>query len=108
MRISLRSALLLTSVVALLLAIGVGVLRLKEHVENSILDSYRLIEAGKLFINFKDETGTWPHDWECLEEYATSHGSQLSACETVDDLQCNIEIDFSIDSEDWSCPSNYA
>jgi hypothetical protein len=67
MRISLRSILLLTSVVAILLAVVFGLFHLKEHAENSISNSYRLVSAGELFLDFKDETGAWPRDWESLD-----------------------------------------
>lgn len=97
MRTSLRSVLLATTGIAILLAIGTGLYRLKEHVENSISNSYRLEAAGELLLEFNEENGRWPDDWESLEHHAAKHHSRLYACKTFDDLRNNIVIDFSVD-----------
>ena len=82
--------------------------RLKEYAEESVLNSYRLVSAGELFLEFKRSTGNWPRDWDSLQQYAAAHGSQLYACENFDDLKNNIDIDFSLDlnridtSNSWS------
>ena len=105
MTFSLRTILILTSIIAVAIALG---FRLKNYVEDSIANNYRLVSAGNLFLDFKNETGDWPRDWEGLEEFALKTNARLFACENFDDLRENISIDFDIDlsnldtSSDWS------
>lgn len=97
MKFSIRTALVLTAVTAILLTIGIGVWRVKEHLEESVSNSYRLVSAGELFLEYKKDTGSWPLNWESLEQYAATNRSRLYACESFDDLRNNIAIDFSLD-----------
>lgn len=88
-------------VFATILVFGVGIITgalwLKDQVEDSVLNSYRLVSAGELFLDYKKSTGEWPRNWDSLEQYATTHGSQLYATENFDELKSNIDIDFAID-----------
>ena len=97
MKFTIRTALVVTTISAILLTIGIGVWRLKEYAEESVLNSYRLVSAGELFLEFKRSTGNWPRDWDSLQQYASANGTQLYACENFDDLKNNIDIDFSLD-----------
>jgi hypothetical protein len=108
MKFTIRTALVVTTISAVLLTIGIGVWQLKEFAEESVLNSYRLVSAGEIFVQFKRSTGYWPPDWDALQHYAAANGSQSYACENFEELKNNIDIDFSLDltsidtSNNWS------
>ncbi len=97
MKFTKRTALGLTTISAILLTVGLGVWRQIEYVGESVENSYRLVSAGELFLEYKKNTGNWPHNWDSLRQYAAVNGTELFACEDFDDLKNNIHIDFSLD-----------
>ncbi|GAB5405024.1 MAG: hypothetical protein Aurels2KO_32550 [Aureliella sp.] len=97
MRFSLRTTFYLSTAIAILIAVCVGLFRLKRYVEDSISNSYRLVYAGELFLDYKDKTGYWPGDWDTLEEFAKANSSLLYACESFAEFRDNIMIDFDVD-----------
>ena len=108
MTYSLRSLLFITAGVSILCASAIGLLRLKNQIEEDILNSYRLSSTGHLFIEYKDINGKWPKNWKDIEAFVISNGSQVYGAEDVDELREHITIDFSIDllsidaSKPWS------
>lgn len=108
MQFTRRTLLVLTTMCGLLLSIGIGLWRLSNFIEESVLNSYRLVTAGELFLEYKRSTGIWPSNWEALKQHAAANGTQLFACDDFEDLKNNIHIDFSADldlvdtSSDWS------
>lgn len=99
MRTSIRSVLLLISGFAIIFASIAGVLRFKQRLEDSIINSYRLTCVGQLMLEYKDATGKWPHDWDDLESHAKLVGFEFYTNPNFEELRDNIRIDFSIDLE---------
>jgi len=108
MKFSLRFLLLLIAVASLLCASAVGLLRLKNRIEESVLNSYRLTSTGHLFLEYKDINGRWPENWENIEAFVASNGSQVGDAEYIGEIREHVTIDFSIDlysidtSRPWS------
>jgi hypothetical protein len=91
LRVSLRSILLLTAIVAVLLA---GILELNRRLENYVLNPYRLQSTGDLLVDYLENVGDWPNNWNTLRQYAESHSSALQGIRTFRELEANMMVDF--------------
>lgn len=106
LQISLRGVLVLMTVVAVLLAIGIEIDR---RIENFVVNPYRLQYTGNLLLEYLENVDEWPRDWDALRQYVESHRSDRShlyAEGTFQKLRDNITIDFAFNRDSVDLHSN--
>ncbi|MFO1064561.1 MAG: hypothetical protein U0892_11915 [Pirellulales bacterium] len=74
LQISIRRALLITAVIAALLAMAV---ELHGRIENFGLNPYRVQYAADILIEHMQRNGQWPRSWNDLEETVDLEGATL-------------------------------
>lgn len=97
LQISLRTSLLIVAAVAILLAIA---LELNRRIEELAANGYRVQAAGDLLVDYLEDVGTWPKDWDDLHRYVDEHKSSLRRFPNINDLQAHVKIDFEFDPND--------
>lgn len=91
LQISIRSLLLIVAAVAILIA---AAKELNRRIEDLVANGYRVQEAGDLLVDYLDDCGTWPEDWNDLHRYVEAHKSTFRYVPNINDLRTHVRIDF--------------
>ena len=78
LQISIRALLLFVAGVAILMAAAIEV---NGRIEDLAANGYRVQAAGDLLVEYLDDCGTWPKNWDDLHHYVDSH--ETAAIQTV-------------------------
>ena len=104
-QISLRTSLLIITAVAILLAVA---LELNRRIEDLAANGYRVQAAGDLLVDYLEDVGTWPKDWDDIHQYVEDHKSMLRSIPNVNDLRAHVRIDFEFDPNDLNLRSKWS
>jgi hypothetical protein len=104
-QISLRTSLLIITAVAILLAVA---LELNRRIEDLAANGYRVQAAGDLLVDYLEDVGTWPKDWDVLHQYVEDHKSTLRSIPNISDLRAHVRIDFEFDPSDLNLRSKWS
>ncbi len=104
-QISLRTSLLIVAAVAIMLAVA---LELNRRIEELAANGYRVQAAGDLLVDYLEDVGTWPKDWEELQQYVEEHKSSLRRFPNINDLQAHVRIAFEFDPNDPNWRSKWS
>jgi hypothetical protein len=95
-QISIRTLLIIVASVAMLMAAAI---ELKGRIEDIAENGYRVQAAGDLLVDYLDDCGKWPENWDDLHRYVESHKSTLQYAPNVNDLQSRVRINFDFDPD---------
>jgi hypothetical protein len=105
LQISIRGMLLIVVAIAILSAAAI---ELNGRIEDLAANGYRVQAAGYLLVDYLDDYGEWPKDWDDLYRYVETNKSTLKYAPDVKDLQSRVRIIFDFDpysidlKEEWS------
>ncbi len=94
LQVSIRAWLLIISAIAVLLACFI---ELNGRIDDVVANGYRVQEVGDLLVDYLEDCGKWPANWDDLHHYVEAHRSRFQHFPRIHELQANVRIDFDFD-----------
>ena len=105
LQISIRTLLILVAVVAVLMT---AAMEINGRIEDLAANGYRVQAAGDLLIDYLDECGTWPENWDDLSRYVEANKSTFRYVPDIKDLQTHVRIKFQFDPDEIDLQSEWS
>ena len=105
LQLTLRTMLIIVAAVAILLA---AVRELNRRIEDLAGNGYRVQEVGFLLVDYLDDCGKWPGNWDDLHRYVESHRSTLQHVPNIGVLQSHVRIKFDFDPNGIALPFEWS
>lgn len=102
---SIRTLLIAVAVIAVLLAVAIEI---NGRIEDLVANGYRVQEAGDLLVNYLDDCGKWPENWDDLYRYVDANKSTFRYVPNIKDLQNNVRIQFQFDPDKIDLQSGWS
>ncbi len=94
LQISIRKWLILLTAFAFFLACFI---ELNGRIDDVIANGYRVQTVGDLLVDYLDDCGKWPANWDDLDKCVEAHRSRFQHVPRIHELQANVRIDFDFD-----------
>ena len=100
LQISIRTLLFVVAAIAVLMA---ALVEINGRIEDIVANGYRVQAVGDLLVDYLDDCGKWPDNWDDLNRYVETNKSTFHNVPNINDLQTHVRIkfDFDPDGVDW-------
>lgn len=102
---SIRTLLIAVAVVAVLLAVAIEI---NGRIEDLAANGYRVQAVGDLLVDYLDECGTWPENWDDLHRYVEANKSTFRYVPNIEDLRTHVRIKFQFDPDGIDLQSEWS